>query len=42
MKNVAIPPILVTSKVPMNCLSAFFSAEAQATDTEKYMAEEGN
>jgi hypothetical protein len=44
--NVAIPPIIATSKVPVDCLSAFFSedeAEAEATDstdTEKYMAED--
>ena len=44
--SVAIPPIIVTSKVPVDCLSAFFSedeAEAEATDstdTEKYMAED--
>ena len=42
----AIPPIISTSKVPVDCLSAFFSedeAEAEATDstdTEKYMAED--
>ena len=35
----AISPIIVTSKVPMDSLSAFFS-EAEATDTEKYMAED--
>ena len=40
-KELAIPPIIVTSKVPMDCLSAFFSeAEAEATDTKKYMAED--
>ena len=41
--SVAIPPIIVTSKVPMDCLSAFFSeveAKAEATDTEKYMEED--
>ncbi|KAL5486756.1 hypothetical protein EMCRGX_G019277 [Ephydatia muelleri] len=44
--SVAIPPIISTSKVPVDCLSAFFSdneAEAEATDstdTEKYMAED--
>ena len=43
--SVAIPPIIVTSKVPVDCLSAFFFSEDEAkatdsTDTEKYMAED--